>query len=111
MFRTWADASAISLVLAGVLGVVIARTTGPALAMGLAILGGHTEPVMPELAFPWGIWACTVAGVVAGRVLADRATHPVRRRGWRVAGLVSAVACAIVPLVQLWRLTTLAAVE
>lgn len=109
MFRIWADASMISLVLAGLLGVVVACTTGPALAMGLAILGGHTEPVMPELDFPWIIWVACVLGAALGKVLADRAAHPNVRRGWRVTALVSAVACAIVPLVQLGRLTSLAA--
>ena len=109
MFRIWADATMLSLVLAGLLGVVVACTTGPSLAMGMAILGGNTEPVMPELAFPWVIWVVCVTGALLGRVSAERAVHPNFRRGWRVAALVSAVACVIVPLVQLARLTSLAA--
>jgi len=108
MFRIWADASAISLVAAGILGAFIAPTTGPALAMGMAILMGHTEPVMPELPFPWLFWGATIGAVVVCKILADRSENPARKRGWRVAELVSAVACVVIPLVQVWRLVRLA---
>lgn len=109
MFRVWADTTSLSLLLAGVVGVVVACTTGPALAMGIAILGGHTEPVMPELSFPWGIWGASIGGLGVGRLLAERARQPSHRRGWRILSVVSAVVCAVVPLLQLGRLTVSAA--
>ncbi len=108
MFRIWADASATSLVLAGALGAIVASTTGPALAMGVAILMGHTEPDTPGLAFPWLLWGATIGLAVGGKLLADRSENPAHKRGWRVAQLVSAVACAVTPLVQIARMVRLA---
>ncbi len=46
----------------GLLGGLMVSRVGWALAMGLAIYGGNTEPVRPDLLFPWwgfGLMALT----------------------------------------------------
>ena len=53
--------TALSAVIAALGLTWIVVETGPALAMGLAIYGGNTEPELPTLVFPWAAFAVPTA--------------------------------------------------
>lgn len=104
MLRPWADTSAASLVVAGILGSVVATTTGPYIAMGVAIYGGNTEPVEPLLPFPWLVFATAIGCGILGRVQVARTEPGGRQRAWSGLVLAGAIAVAAVPVVHLVRL-------
>lgn len=107
MLSVWADTSAASLVLAGLLGTAVAVTTGPYLAMGLAIYSGHTEPVLPSLAFPWATLVGVILAGVAARVAAGRWEDPAARRLARAGQGLASLLVALLPVVHLGRLYAL----
>jgi hypothetical protein len=95
--------------LAAVVGAVAVAHWGWALAMGLAVWGGRTtEPVRPDLPFPWTTWALCLAVGAAG--VAFRALAPSRpwtaTAGWLLAhgGVLAAFALPLVHLAALYRI-------
>jgi hypothetical protein len=106
MIRLWADTSAASLAAAGVLGTLVCNTTGPYIAMALAIYGGNTEPSLPSLSFPWVVFAAALVLGVGGRVMVSREVQPGRQRMWSGLVLGAAVALAVLPIVHLARLVS-----
>ena len=59
---SWAGrVTSLSAVFAGLGLAWVVIETGPALAMGLAIYGGNTEPDLPTLVFPWAVFALPTA--------------------------------------------------
>jgi len=108
VLRIWADTSAASLLAAGILGSVVCSTTGPYIAMALAIYGGQTEPVEPSLGYPWLVFAATLAMGVGGRVMVHRSAESASKRTWSGLVLAAATALALLPVVQIVRLVSLA---
>lgn len=104
MLRLWADTSAASLLAAGLLGTIVATTTGPYIAMGLAIYGGNTEPMEPSVGFPWVVFATALLLGLAGRIQVSRATENRARRLWSGLVLAAVIAVAVLPLVHIARL-------
>ena len=110
MLRVWADTSAASLVTAGVLGAVVCSTTGPYIAMALAIYGGTTEPVEPALGYPWVVFGAALATGIGGRLMVHRSESVVSKRTWSGLVLAAATALAVLPVLQIVRLVSLARV-
>jgi hypothetical protein len=94
--------------LSAVIGAVAVAHWGWALAMGLSIWTGQTEPVRPQIPFPWVIWAACLACGAAGAGVRAVFRGRVAIFGSLLAhgGVLAAVA---VPLVHLWRLWRVAA--
>lgn len=92
-------ASAVSALAAGAVGAWATIRFGPALAMGLAIYGGDTEPSAPEAPYPWTLVALGLAVFAAGAVVERRQPE----RLWAAHALQhgGAVLTALVPLVHL----------
>ena len=102
-----------ALLAAGLGGGLVVSRVGWSLAMGLAIYGGNTEPVRPDLPFPWTVFVLAVLAAVAG--LAWSAVAERRRAPGQTAGLVETVApyavayaggllAAVLPFIQIYRL-------
>ena len=106
MLRLWADTSALSLLAAGTLGMIVATTTGPYIAMALAIYGGNTEPVEPALGFPWVVFGAALALGFGGRWKVARTEHARERRTWSGLVLAASLAVAVIPLVHIARLVS-----
>ena len=96
-------ASSVSALVAGAVGAWATIRFGPALAMGMAIYAGNTEPTEPVAPYPWG-WA--LGGLVifgAGGVLEWRrperivAAHALMHGGALLTALVP-----FLHLVHLW---------
>jgi|GEM_PF-6330843 len=104
MLRLWADTSAASLLAAGVLGAIVATTTGPYIAMALAIYGGNTEPLEPSLAYPWLVFGAALGLGGVGRFKVTRTDDPARRRTWSGLVLAAALAVALLPILHMARL-------
>lgn len=92
--------SSASMITAGIVGGWAMARYGPALAMGLAILGANTEPTPPALSYPWLLWALCVAAWATGFTLGQR------EASLRAALLEhgGAGASAVLPVVHLLRL-------
>lgn len=88
------------MVLAALVGAPVAAFLGPSLAMGFVIWSGQTtEPVQPDLSYPWlallallAVWGWSVQR---------------RPEAWWTHALVqvSAAAAALLPWIHLWRLS------
>lgn len=79
---------------AALIGALTTVAVGPPLAMGATIWLGNTEPVRPSLPYPWLVLVgLGLAGGLAWR-------HP---RG-SVLAHACAIAAALLPFVQLYRL-------
>ncbi len=108
MLRIWADTTVASLLAGGILGAGVCATTGPYIAMGLAIYGGHTEPVEPSLGYPWTVFAAALVMGMFGRLMVHRSKGLARQRTWSGFVLAAAVALAVLPLVHVAQLVSLA---
>lgn len=107
-FQGWlnlvAGVSSAGVLFSGVLGALVVAQLGPSLAMGLAIWSGQTtEPVSPDLGYPWFFLVVGVLGWLVG--LAGRT----RGKGFAILLHGSAVGVALLPWIQLWRLWGMAA--
>ena len=108
MLRLWADTSIASLVAAGILGMIVATTTGPYIAMMLVMYGGNTEPVMPSAGFPMVVFGAALILGIVGRVQVSRTTEVGARRAWSGLVLAAAIAVAMIPVLHMARLVRLA---
>ena len=108
MLRLWADTTIASLLAGGVLGAGICSTTGPYIAMALAIYGGHTEPVEPVLGYPWLVFTAALLIGIFGRVMVHRSNGQVRQRTWSGLVLAAAIALALLPVLHVAQLVSLA---
>lgn len=94
--------SALSAVLAGLIGAFTTIRYGRELAMGLAILQGNTEPRLPWAPYPWGLVGLGVAVSAAGFVL--ERTRPARAALAHGLLHLGAYGVALVPFVHLFLL-------
>ena len=101
------------LLTVGAVGGLVVSRVGWSLAMMLAIYGGNTEPVRPELPYPWLFFALAVIAGAGGLIWALR----VRQRpdddkeGMGLANVAPFVLAyagglfsAVLPFIQLYRL-------
>ena len=97
----------LSHLIVGIGGAFVVSNNGWALVMGLAIITGNTEPVRPELAYPWSWTGCAtvvcVVGFLIQLVRRRQASSPRVFLGATVAYLGS-LAAALVPFLHLARL-------
>jgi len=104
------------LLATGALGGVLITRVGWALAMGMAIYTGNTEPVRPELSYPWWVFGLTTALSLAGlgwelyhRRRPPPAMAPSLLLSLLPLGLahLGALAAATLPFFQIYRLFSL----
>jgi hypothetical protein len=98
---------------AGLGGGVVVSRVGWSLAMMMAMYGGDTEPVRPDLPYPWLGFAAAAALAFAGLGWGMLRRRP-RGQGPAPSGLVivlplvlaylGALAAVLLPFVQLYRL-------
>lgn len=101
------------LLTTGLAGGLVVSRLGWALAMGLAIYGGNTEPLRPELPFPWLVLLLCAVSSAAGLVwgLRDRrrsseAPEPSALRALLplVLAYLGGLVAAILPFIHVFRL-------
>jgi hypothetical protein len=91
---------ALSMLAAALVGAAAVARFGPPLAMGLALYGGETEPLLPALPYPWSATALLGALVGAGLLL--------ERRGRALPGALLAHGAALLALaLPFWQLARL----
>ena len=98
--------SAVSALTAGLVGAWATIRFGPALAMGLAIYGGNTEPVMPEAPYPWLLFGIGLLGFLGGGALVRLVPKPTMLAHTLMHG--GGLFTALVPfvhLIHLWERT------
>jgi len=104
------------LLATGFVGGVLVPRVGWALAMGFAIYTGNTEPVRPELPYPWWFFGLAAALSAAGlgwwlyrRHRATPTTDPAPLLSLLPLALayVGGLAAALLPFFQIYRLFSL----
>ncbi len=111
-FLAWVWVGA--LLTTGALGGLVVSRVGWSLAMALAIYGGDTEPMRPDLPYPWLVFGLSavlvVVGVVWGFSRRDRPPDGDTKPHLLLAALPlvvaygGSVAAALLPFVQIYRL-------
>jgi hypothetical protein len=100
LLRVVSGFSSLSMAAAAAIATLTLAKLGPTLAMGVAMYGGNTEPLKPELAFPWVLSVLALLVLVGGMVL--------ERRGQLLVGTIvahgGALFALVVPFIHLWRL-------
>lgn len=94
--------SAASALVAGLLGAAATIRFGPALAMGMAIYGGNTEPLTPAAPYPWGLYALGLLLFLGGITL-DKFV-PKHTILAHAIGHGGGLFTALIPFVHLWHL-------
>lgn len=99
-------ASWLSMLMAGLMGAVVVILVGPELAMGAAIWSGQTtEPMRPQLPFPWvALGLCVLGGLLCLAWQQQSEAHSGQATAAMVLTQVFGGLFALTPLVQLWRL-------
>lgn len=95
--------SAVSALVAGLVGAWATIRFGPPLAMGLAMYAGNTEPVRPEAPYPWGLFAVGALIFGIGGVVERRAPgRPMLAHALMHGGGLFTALVPFVHLVHLW---------
>ncbi len=98
------------LLATGLAGGLVVSRVGWSLAMALSIYAGDTEPVRPDLAFPWWVFGLatlvSVIGLGWATLRKRQAAEPGAIRAFVPLGLayLAGLLAAVLPFVQLYRL-------
>ncbi len=96
----------------GLLGGLVVSRVGWSIAMGLAIYAGDTEPVQPDLPYPWLVFCLAVVvslggltwGLMRSRRPAGQPSSPLRSALPLALAYLGGLFAAVLPFLQLYRL-------